>query len=62
MAHGIGLALAGISIELWAVMMGVFGGNGLLAFMAGTIGLAIGLGGGLLAEVPASPRPTPSSA
>jgi hypothetical protein len=55
------LALAGISIELWAVMMGATG-NGLLAFMVGTVGLCIDIGGGLLAEVPDSAGPMPSTA
>jgi len=62
MVRGIGFALAGMSIELWAVMMGTFGGNGGLAFMTGTIGLGIGLAGGLLAEVPPSSRSMPSTA
>jgi len=51
MTQGLGVALAGISIELWAVMMALFGGNGTISFFAGTIGLGIGIGGGLMAEV-----------
>ena len=61
MAHGIGVALAGISIELWAVMMAATG-NGFFAFMVGTIGLLLGIAGGLMAEVPDAEEPMPSTA
>ena len=61
MAHGIGVALAGISIEVWAVMMAATG-NGFFAFMVGTIGLLLGIVGGLLAEVPDAEEPMPSTA
>jgi hypothetical protein len=61
MAHGIGVALAGISIELWAVMMAATG-NGFFAFFVGTIGLLLGIAGGLLAEAPDAEEPMPSPA
>jgi hypothetical protein len=60
MAQGTGVALAGISIGVWALMLGILG-LGIVAFLAGTVGLGLGLAGGYLAEVPDSSEAPPAT-
>ncbi len=54
MAVGIGIALAGIGLLLFALVLAALSAGGAMAFLAGLVGLVLALGGGLYAEADAS--------
>ncbi len=53
MAAGIGIALAGIGLLLFALVLTALSAGGFLAFLSGILGLALAVGGGLYAEADA---------